>query len=346
MMKFLKLALIAGVALSGAAHAAAPAAKPKIDPAYVPYEEPGILAKIPGGQIIHIKCMGSGSPTVILTAGLGDWSAAWRNVQPQIAKTTRVCAWDRPGYGFSSGTTQPQTVINTTADLEAALKAAHIEGPYIAVGHSLGGYETLLFKDRNPQAVIGMVLVDPSIPDQQNRMATAAPAFAASMDKYMSNGLALYDRCLAGLKSGKLKLGAPDPDGCLGYPPDYPPALTRALATKDTNPLRFTASKSLAQNFASDGEMVADPKRNYGDMPLIVLTATKDQKLPPNIPAPPKEQMAAFHAEWERGHDQIAALSSRGVNRRVPDATHYIQYDRPQAVIDAVAEVVREARRR
>jgi pimeloyl-ACP methyl ester carboxylesterase len=102
----------------------------------------------------------------------------------------------------------------------------------------------------------------------------------------------------------------------------------------------------LAQNFASDGELVADPKRNYGDMPLIVLTATKDQKLPPNIPAPPKDQMAAFHEEWESGHDQIAALSSRGVNRRVPNATHYIQYDQPQVVIDAVDEVVREARSR
>jgi len=345
-MKFLNLALAAGIAFSSAAHAAEAATKPKVDPSYLPYEKPGILAKIPNGQTVHIKCMGSGSPTVILTAGLGDWSAAWRKVQPEIAKTTRVCAWDRPGYGFSSGTTQPQTVANTTSDLQAALRVAHIDGPYISVGHSLGGYEALLFKDRNRHSVVGMVLVDPSIPHQHARMAKAAPGFAASMDKYMTSGLALYDRCLAGLKSGKLKLGAPDPDGCLAYPPDYPPALTRALATKDTNPLRFTATKSLAQNFAADAELVADPKRNYGDMPLIVLTATKDQKLPPNIPAPPKDQLAAFHAEWESGHDQIAALSTRGVNRRVPDATHYIQYDQPQAVIDAVDEVVREARQR
>lgn len=344
-MKFLKLALAAGVAFSGLAHAA-PAQKPKADRAYLPYEKPGVLAQIGNRQIVHIKCMGTGSPTVILTAGLGDWAAAWRKVQPQIAKTTRVCAWDRPGYGFSSGSSRPQTVTTTTAALEAALKSAHIAGPYVAVGHSLGGYESLLFKDQNPGAVVGMVLVDPSIPDQHGRLAKAAPAFTASMDDYMATGLTLYDRCLAGLRSGKLKLGSPDPDGCLGYPPDYPAALTRALATKDTNPLRFTASKSLLKNFALDSELVASSKRDYGDMPLIVLTATVDQKMPPNITAPPADQMAAFHAEWQRAHDQIAALSSRGVNRRVADATHYIQYDQPQVVIDAVEEVIAAARRR
>ena len=89
-MKFLQLALAAGVAFSGVAHAAAPAAKPKVDPTYRPYEQPGILAKIPNGQTIHIKCMGSGSPTVILTAGLGDWSAAWRKVQPEQSKVLLV----------------------------------------------------------------------------------------------------------------------------------------------------------------------------------------------------------------------------------------------------------------
>jgi len=344
-MKFLKLALAAGAAFSGLAHAA-PAQKPKVDPLYLPYEKPGILAKIPNGQIIHIKCMGTGSPTVILTAGLGDWAAAWRKVQPQIAKTTRVCAWDRPGFGFSSGTTRPQTVANTTAALEAALKVAHIRGPYVAVGHSLGGYESLLFKDHNPRAVVGMVLVDPSFPEQHSRLAKVAPVFTASLDHFAAGNLDLYDRCLAGLKSGKLKLGSPDPEGCLGYPPDYPPELTKALATRDTNPLRFTAARSLTKNFEADAGLVSDPKRNFGDMPLIVLTATKDQQLPPTISAPPKEQMAAFHAEWTHAHDEIAALSSRGVNRRVPDASHYIQYDQPQTVIDAVKEVVTAARKR
>lgn len=201
-MKSLMLAVVAGIAFSGLAHAA-PAQKPMMDPAYLPYEKPGLLAKLANGDTIHIKCMGSGSPTVILTAGAGDWSATWRDVQPQIAKTTRVCAWDRPGFGFSSGSMQPQTVANTAADLEAALKVAHIEGPYIAVGHSLGGYESLLFKDRNMKDVVGMVLVDPSIPDQHRRLGKAAPEFVAFSDKSLVQNAGVFDRCLAGLNRAR-----------------------------------------------------------------------------------------------------------------------------------------------
>ena len=347
-MKFLTIALAAGLSLSAVAHGDAQpaAAKPTADPLYLPDEAPGTFAKIPTGETIHLKCMGSGSPTVILTAGAGDWSAAWRKVQPQIAKTTRVCAWDRPGFGYSSGSTQPQTTSNITSDLEAALKVAHIRGPYIAVGHSLGGYESVMFKDRNPQAVVGMVLVDPSIPDQKNRLGQAAPAFAQSMNANTASSLAVYARCIAGLKSGTLKIGSKDPDGCLGYPADYPRDLTLALDQRDLNPLRFAAAESMFQNFDADGPSMINPTRNYGSMPLIVLTATKDPAAwPPGFSQAAKDELPAFHALWVRGHDEYAALSSRGVNRRVPDSTHYIQYDQPQVVIDAVDEVVAVARR-
>ncbi len=342
-MKCLMLGLVAGVAFSGAAHAAPAAEKPKVDPLYLPYEKPGTLAKLANGDTIHIKCMGSGSPTVILTAGAGDWSATWRDVQPQIARATRVCAWDRPGFGFSSGSVQPQTVANTAADLEAALKVAHIDGPYLAVGHSLGGYESLLFKDRNPKDVVGMVLVDPSIPDQHRRLSKAAPEFVAFGDKSLAQNAGVFDRCLAGLKSGKLKPGLPDPDGCWTYPPDYPPELTAALDKRDMNPLRFKAAKSMGTNFKGDGEQMVDARRNYGDMPLIVLSATKMADVP-GMPKAVEDQLPAFHAEWVRAHDEMAALSSRGANRLIPDATHYIQLDQPKAVIDAVDEVIAAAR--
>ena len=76
-------------------------------------EKPGILARIAGGKTIHIKCMGTGSPTVILTAGLGD--SEWQKVQPQVARVTKVCFWDRYGSGFSSKATGRETVAETTA---------------------------------------------------------------------------------------------------------------------------------------------------------------------------------------------------------------------------------------
>ena len=347
-MKCLTIAVAAGVSLSGAAFADTlpEGSKPKVDALYLPYEQPGILTKLATGETIHIKCMGVGSPTVILTAGAGDWSAAWRKVQSQIAKTTRVCAWDRPGFGFSSGSTQRQTTSNTTSDLEAALTAARIRGPYIVVGHSLGGYESVMFKDRNPKAVVGMVLVDPSIPDQKNRMSQAAPHFAQAMDAYMASNLAIYGRCAAGLKSGTLKIGSKDPDGCLGYPADYPAELTRALVQRDLNPLRFATAGSMWQNIAADGQSMVNPARNYGTMPLIVLTATKDPDAwPPGFTQAAQDELPAYHSVWARGHDEYAALSSRGVNRRVPDSTHYVQYDQPQVVIDAIEEVVAAARK-
>lgn len=343
-MKVLLFAFVAGVTMSSVA-AAAPD-KVKVDPTYLPYEKPGLFAQLSNGDTIHIKCMGTGSPTVILTAGSGDWSATWREVQPQIAETTRVCSWDRPGYGFSSGSTRPQTVLNTTADLEAALKVAHIDGPYVLMSHSLGSYETLLFADHNPKAVAGMVLVDPSIPDQYRLLTEAAPAFMAWGDQFTQKELAVFDRCIAGLKSGKSKPGLPDPDGCWTYAPDYPPELTAALDKRDTNPLRFPAIKSYRANTTLDGKQVINRDRNYGDMPLIVLTSGKIGDLSGDVSQRVKDQLPAFHAEWVRAHDEIATLSSRGVNRIVPEATHYIQHDQPQAVIDAVNEVVEAVRHR
>jgi pimeloyl-ACP methyl ester carboxylesterase len=242
-------------------------------------EKPGTLVRIGAGKTINIKCMGRGSPTVILTAGLGD--SEWQKVQPQVARMTKVCFWDRYASGFSSKATGRETVAETTADLIAALKAARVRGPFVAVGHSLGAFESLLWKDRAPKAVVGMVLVDPSIPDQDDRLKKAA---------------------------------------------HMPPLSGKALL----DPLAI----SLKQ--------VVNPKRNYGEMPLIVLTSTKVPELPPGTPdaVSARATFAAMDAEMHRGHAELAALSSRGVQRLVPESGHYIQLDQPNAVIGAIKEVI------
>ena len=246
-------------------------------------ERPGILARIAEGKTIHIKCMGTGSPTVILTAGLGD--SEWQKVQPQVARVTKVCFWDRYGSGFSSKATGRETVAETTADLIAALKAARVGGPFVAVGHSLGAYESLLLKDWAPKAVVGMVLVDPSIPGQADRLNTVT------------------------------------------HKPRIPDNQT-------VSPLVMSS------------RLVVDPNRNYGNMPLIVLTSTKVPELPPGTPdaASTRATFAAMDAEMHRGHAELAALSTRGVQRLVPDSGHYIQLDQPDAVIAAIKEVISAAR--
>jgi pimeloyl-ACP methyl ester carboxylesterase len=92
---------------------------------------------------------------------------------------TRVCAWDRAGAGFSSPSPETQDIVHTTEDLEQALQKAGIRGPYVMVGHSLGAFESLRFTDRNRQSVVGMVLVDPDIPDRGTLDERLAPQFAA-----------------------------------------------------------------------------------------------------------------------------------------------------------------------
>ena len=316
----------------------------KVDASLAVYGDDSASVALADGRKIHMVCMGQGAPTVILTAGLGDWGAIWDKVQPTIARTTRVCAWDRPAAGFSAPSPKPQTVDNTTADMEEALRLGGFKGPYVIVGHSLGGYESLLFADRHRADVAGMVLVDPSIPGQAAVFAKAAPAFGAWVQTFYAQGVSQVRQCASDLRSGTLKIGAPDPGQCLAQSPRYPPALSQALTRFQADPAVFDTMASLMDNFARDSEIVVDPQRRYGDLPLVVLTATVPQPFPDGTPDQVRKEGALFMAAFSRGHDDIAALSSQGVNRPVPGASHYIQRDKPQVVIKAIEGVIAQAR--
>jgi pimeloyl-ACP methyl ester carboxylesterase len=148
------------------------------DQGLTPYLTPQRLVPIERGRAIHRICLEQGSPTV-LSAGLGGWSWWWWWVQGPLATQTRVCASDRAGYGFSSASSEQQDTAHTTRDLERALKKADVRGPYVMVGHSMGAYESLRFTDRHRQRVVGMVLVDPDIPDRNAVEERVAPQFAA-----------------------------------------------------------------------------------------------------------------------------------------------------------------------
>jgi pimeloyl-ACP methyl ester carboxylesterase len=100
---------------------------------------------------------------------LGDSFVSWRKVQPQIAGFTRVCSYDRAGLGYSEPSDQPRTSKVIAAELHALLRAAGITSPYVLVGHSMAGYDVRLYASSYPSQVVGMVLVDASHPDQENR---------------------------------------------------------------------------------------------------------------------------------------------------------------------------------
>lgn len=359
MTKRYKSALIAGIPLAFALPwftlplVAQENASPPVDQTLLPYASTKDSVRLPGGREIHLVCMGQGHPVVILTAGGGGWSIGWNKVQPAVAERTRTCAWDRAGSGLSGPSPKPQTVDNTTADLVSALKAGRIVGPYVLVGHSTGAWESLLFADQQPSKIVGMVLVDPSIPDQTAIFDRVTPA-QKEWERVHGNDsfITFVEKCAESVRTGKIRRGGPDPDGCLRpipWPPTYPQALRAALDKNlaDSSPEEYAG---MMENFVSytksidlDSRMVVNPRRNYANMPLIVLTAS-EFLAPPDYSAAAKAEIPKFHAEWERAHDAYAALSTRGVNLTVEGSSHDIVQIKPQAVIDTIDGVVSEAR--
>jgi pimeloyl-ACP methyl ester carboxylesterase len=307
----------------------------------VPYASAADVVVLRDGRKVGFTCMGEGSPTVILIPGMGDLAGmGWGNVQPEMAKTTRVCAWDRPGWGLSDGAEGKHTVATSTAALEEALANGAIPGPYVLVGHSLGGYESMLFADRHPDQVAGMVLVDSSFPDQQevgDRTGLPSPDPEVGLPT-------VFRKCAAAIRQGAVKPEGPDPDGCFAYPTYFPPELAAALRVKAGDPIQYETMASFLTTFADDAKIVINPVRNFGDMPLTVLTAALPLPTPPDATPEEVAGRAAWTVEWGRQHELLAALSSRGINARVPGANHYIQRTKPRVVIDAVEAVVAEAR--
>ena len=314
----------------------------------IDYTVPGTLADVGGGRHINMICAGSGSPTVLLIAGLGNSAVVWDQVQPRIARKTRVCAFDRAGFGFSDGSARPQTTLERTRDIERALSAAHVRGPYVVVGHSLGSFESFVFTDRNRRSVAGMVLIDPSIPDQARLLSAKTPAAGDYAHKGRIAALESVARCGARIRAGTLKPGAADPDGCFQYPTYYPKVLTERLNALDANRLRSATRLSLYRNSIDSADArsapVVNPQRNYGALPLIVLSSDPPFKAPADAPAAAAAEQALVRAEWRAAHVRMAHLSTRGEHLIVPGSQHAIQRSNPDAVIDAVIEVLAAGR--
>src|SRR5438874_5231277 len=133
-------------------------------PAEKVYARPGQLVDA-GGFRLNLYCMGSGSPTVVFDSGWGDWAPAWSTVQPEIAKFTRACSYDRAGTGFSDPGPMPRTSVRIAGELRTALHHAGVAGPYILVGSAFGGNNLRTFADLYMPEVAGLVMVDADADD-------------------------------------------------------------------------------------------------------------------------------------------------------------------------------------
>jgi pimeloyl-ACP methyl ester carboxylesterase len=277
------------------------------------------------GRQMYLDCRGQGSPAVIFDSGAGGTSASWRMVHDEIAKTTLACAYDRAGHGLSDPRPLPLDAAAVADDLDATLAAAGVPAPYVLVGHSLGSYHVRQYANTRFDKMAGMVLVDPSGDGQTERFNAAIPNAVKVLNERSENAKA------AGCP-GKLREKLVMRDD---------PLFAVCNNTNDADVFEQTQSEIGSMPGAST-EQLMESKRSYGAMPLIVLTRSDYKKgAPPEITA---RDLAGMKKVWVAMHDEMTALSTAGEHRTIADAGHNIQFDQPQAVIDAVNDVVARAR--
>jgi pimeloyl-ACP methyl ester carboxylesterase len=128
-----------------------------------------------GGYQLYVQCMGQGTPTVLFEAGLGEDVSTWDHVQPEVSQFTQTCAYDRANIGQSDQ--RPPTIKisaqQIAKELHLLLLNGHIPGPYVLVGHSVGGLFMQMYACQYPQDVTGMVLIDSTHPQQALQLAAA-----------------------------------------------------------------------------------------------------------------------------------------------------------------------------
>jgi pimeloyl-ACP methyl ester carboxylesterase len=323
------LGLLLACAFAGIANAAEPVIT---DPVYA---RPAQLVDVGHGRRMNLYCTGQGSPTVIMDAGLGDSTISWALVQPTISRRTRTCSFDRAGLGFSDAATRAGTPENAADDLHHLLQAAGIKPPYVLVAHSLGGLNARVFADRFRSEVVGMVMVEASHEDQFTEgWAIGAPDQKAKYEAFLVQAHGCIELAQKGLVPG-----TPDYKRCIGddADPRFSETINAAQRAYATSERWQAAVASERENVAGVScEQVRATRKDYGDMPLFVLI---------HSPYPKRDDETQAERDlrtlsWERLHTRMAAMSSRGVNMIVPDSTHYIQYDRPQVVVDAVLQAI------
>lgn len=281
--------------------------------------EPGRLVDV-GGYRLKINCAGRGSPTVLLESGLGDVLSEWRPVQLQISTFTRVCSYDRAGYGESDAGPLPRTSLQISRELHALLQNAGEHPPYILVGHSFGGYNVRVFNGEFRNEVVGMVLADSPQEDQYELLPLAWRRFGVGLlSRWQGQAEWMPAQITFGIARLRFRK-ALGPDGYLILQSKYLKARASELKEIQTSAEQARASGTL------------------GNKPLLVLAATQQDEVLRN--ALSQEDFTRFQELWVRTlQPRLAKLSTRGKQITISDVGHDIPTQRPEAIVDAVRQI-------
>jgi pimeloyl-ACP methyl ester carboxylesterase len=274
------------------------------------YPAPGRLVDI-GGYSLHLDCRGEGSPTIVMDAGLGKSSLDWALIQPQLARETKVCTYDRAGMGWSDPGPGPRTPSHIASELHVLLHNAGVAGPYLLVGHSLAGKNLRMFANDYPAEIAGMVLIDAR--SELVEASADQPAFAAALEAQAAQYAVARRFGIARLFGGSL----------MGLP-QISPALATQMALFETDSSAVATTTQEGVNRTADDVTLAGS--DLGSMPLIVIAAGSNMTDP----------------AWSAAQTSMADLSTNGRLVVAEGSGHAVHLERPEIVIDALSRLVAE----
>ena len=294
---------------------------------------PGQLVDV-GGYKMHLHCTGQGGPTVILDAAMGCNSLEWSLIQPDVAKITRVCSYDRAGNGWSDEGSYPRTSMQIVEELHDLLTRAKIPGPYILVGHSFGGVNMRLYANRYPEDVIGMVLVDASHEDQFRLL----PPIEQSLIEKL-----VFHRQIARFLAhiGMIRVVNSLTDEHKEFPTSISGTYSRLQSTPKFIGTIFEERKSFSKSL----DQLKNSDTHLGKRPLTVITAGRSLTV--------KEwKENGYSIDWIDHWNQAWANLQRDLTTSSEDSTqiiakdsgHMITREEPQIVIDAINKMVNKLR--
>ncbi|MEQ8661080.1 MAG: alpha/beta hydrolase [Gammaproteobacteria bacterium] len=265
---------------------------------------------------LHLECQGRGSPTVVFDAGLGGSALEWVYVIERLRGVTRVCTYDRAGYGASEMGPAQRTSSRIANELYLLLEDADVPAPYILAGHSFGGYNMQIFARRYPYLSAGLVLIDASHPDQVDRfLAPPIGLLTAPSSRY-----------------GIVRFSAPP------LPHELLPEPVRQVIRQRAErwKTRRTLGNELLGFRDSALELKAAPP--LGRLPLVVITRGT-----PRGPQDPKRPLV--ERLWLDLQSELAASSAVSAHILARRAGHNVHVEQPALVAFGVALLIERYRR-